>query len=136
MPRRLTIAIIVAWFAVVAAAFLIGFVDAAWVDGVPRTANDSLQMAQFGVIVAGFTAPFAFVVAIVFGIPVFWYWRWRGYQSLVSHLLAGALLSLLAVIAFGIFDHFSMWFSGSDFDLAIWIIVVAGPVAALTGRTI
>lgn len=136
-PKRLPIAIVVAWFAVVAAAFLIGFVDMARVAGeFPRTADDLLAMAQFGLIVAGFAAPFAFVVAVVFGIPVFWYWRRRGYQSPLAHLLAGSLLSVLAVFAFGIFNHFSMWFSGPDFDLAIWVIVVAGPVAALTGRAI
>ncbi len=120
-------------FAVVLVAFFVGCASLLIPYGMPRTADDATATFMIGVMAAFVTFPFAAVSALVVGVPLFRLWNRLGFTSLPQYLVAGAVMSsvLGATVALA---HFFAGFlaSGSDFTMALWIIVMGGPTAALT----
>jgi hypothetical protein len=77
-------------------------------------------------------------IALVCGIPLFYAWRRLGFTSIAAYLFAGAVLSTFALATLYPAYKFKGFLDGQPFILkiAVTIALVAGPVAALTVRTI
>lgn len=133
--------IAVAVFAVVFLAFLAGFVSPiVWV-GLPHAGGDvtGAFSVAFGIgcVAALVTLPFAIVSALVIGVPLFLYWRRRGFTSLAMYFLAGAIMSAVLALALALAHAIAgLLTSGFDFPLALSITILGGPVAALTVRSV
>jgi hypothetical protein len=122
-------------FAVTLVAFLIGCLSLVIPYGLPRTADDVTATFLIGFTAALVTFPFAAISALIVGIPLLLLWKRFGFMSLLQYLLAGVLMSAILGTAVAL-AHFLASFleGGADFPLALWIIAVGGPVAALTVR--
>ncbi len=122
-------------FAVVFAAFVVG---CAWMlisFGVPRNVDDASTVFWIGFMAAFVTFPFSAVSALVVGAPLFWLCNRFGFTSILQFLLAGFIMSCLLGAAVAVGHYFAGFLTGGfDFGLALSIVAVGGPVAALTVR--
>ena len=131
----------VAVLSVVLLAFLAGIASPIVFVGLPHTDVDAMGAFSLafgiGCVAALVTLPCAIISALVIGVPLFLYWRRRGFTSVAMYLLAGAIIS--GVLALGLaLAHAVAGFltGGFDFPLALSIITLGGPVAALTVRSV
>jgi hypothetical protein len=132
--------IAVAVFAVVLLAFLVGFVSPIVFVGLPDTGVDTMGAFSLafgiGCVAALVTLPFAIISALVIGVPLFLYWRRRGFTSVAMYLLAGAIISGVLALVLALAHAVAGFLTGGfDFLLALSIIALGGPVAALTVRS-
>jgi hypothetical protein len=130
----------VAVFAVVLVAFLAGFASPIVFVGLPHTDADAMGAISLafgiGCVAALVTLPFAIISALVIGVPLFLYWRRRGFTSVAMYFLAGAIISGVLAVALALAHAVAGFLTGGfDFPLALSIIVLGGPVAALTVRS-
>jgi hypothetical protein len=124
-------------FVVVLVAFLVGCASLVIPYGLPRTTDDATATFLIGFTAALVTFPFAAISALVVGVPLFRLWKRFGFTTLMQYLLAGVLMSAILGTAVAL-AHFLAGFleGGTDFPVALWIIAVGGPVAALTVRRV
>lgn len=133
--------IAVAVIAVVFLAFLAGFASPFMFVELPNirvdvTGTFSLAFG-IGFVAALVTLPFAIISALVIGVPLFLFWRHRGFTSLAMYFLAGAIISAVLVLALTLAHDIGGFLTGGfDFPLALSIIILGGPVAALTVRSV
>jgi hypothetical protein len=95
-------------------------------------------MSYVGFVCAVAALPLSVVASIVVGVPILTLWRRRGYRSILASFFAGALMSVLVAVVLSIWHRISrdfLWLE-SDYWLAMSIVAVAGPVAALTVRAV
>jgi hypothetical protein len=119
--------------AVVLVAFFVGCASLVIPYGIPRTAEDATATFMIGVMAAFVTFPFAAVSALVVGVPLFRLWNRLGFTSLLQYLLAGAVMSAILGATVWLAHFFAGFLSGgSDFPMALWIIIMGGPTASLT----
>ncbi len=101
--------------------------------GVPRRPDDIEATLLIGFMTAMVTFPFAFVSTVAIGVPMFRFLHRRGSQSMLSYFVAGVLMSAVLGAAVASAHHFVDFLGGGDdFYIALWIIAIGGPVAALT----
>jgi hypothetical protein len=138
---RLWGGIAAAVLAVVVIAFLGGclFVVVT-VDGyrLSNTAEYIGAMSYVGFVCAFAALPMSVVAAIAVGVPILTLWRRHGYNSVIAYLLAGILMSVIVALVLSIARRMMsdfLWLD-SDYWLALAIVAVAGPVAALTVRAV
>ena len=134
----LTGAVICAWLAVLAAAFLTACVFfAVTTDSSYSTKwSDASGIFALGIVSAEITAPFAFVAALLVGLPIL-HWLYRNERtSLLAYLAGGTLMSLVSAVPIAAAQEFGSLLSHKNYSLALWIIVVSGPIAALTARRV
>jgi hypothetical protein len=96
-------------------------------------------MTMFGIGFAAslVTLPFAIASAIVIAVPLFRFYARRGFTSILAYVLAGAVISSLLALAILLANEFAGFLTGgSDLQLALSIIFIGGPVAALTVRSV
>jgi hypothetical protein len=129
--------IAVAVFVVVLVAFSVGCASLLVPYGLPRTSGDVNATFLIGFVTAFVTFPLAAISAIVVGIPLFRLWNHLGYTSLPQYLLAGVVISAILGTVVALTHFFAGFLSaGSDFSVALWIVAVGGPVAAITVRCV
>jgi hypothetical protein len=128
-------------FAVVVVAFLGGclFVVVT-VDGyqLSKTGDYIGVMGYVGFVCAFVALPMSILAAIIVGAPILTVWQRRGYTSIVAYLLAGILMSVIVALVLSVARRILSDFLWGDDDywLALAIVAVAGPVAALTVRAV
>jgi len=127
--------VVVAVLAVVLVAFLVGCASMLIPYGLPHTADDVMATIYIGFMAALITLPCAVVAAVVVGAPLLYLWRRQGLTSNPMYLLAGVITSgLLALIISVMHRMVEFVPDSSDFRLALIIVVIGGPIAALTAR--
>ena len=134
----LTGAVTCTWIAVLGAAFLTActFFVVTTDSGYSIRWSDASAIFALGAVSAVIAAPFALVAALLVGLPILrWLYR-NGRTSLLAYFGGGTLMSLGSAIPIAAAHAFGSFLSGEDYSLALWIIIVSGPVAALTARRI
>jgi hypothetical protein len=110
------------------------------VDGyrLSKTAEYIGAMSYVGFVCAFVALPMSVVAAIAIGVPILTLWRRRGHRSILAYFFAGALMSVLVAVVLSIWRRMSgdfLWLD-SDYWLAMSIVAVSGPIAALTVRAV
>lgn len=127
--------VVVAVLAVVLVAFLVGCASLLIPYGLPHTADDVMATIFFGLMAALITLPCAVVAAVVVGAPLLYLWRCQGLTSSPMYLLAGVIMSGLLVLIISVMHQLLNFVpNSSDFRLAVTIVIIGGPVAAMTAR--
>jgi hypothetical protein len=127
--------IVVAVLAVVLVAFLVGCASMLIPYGLPHTTDDTMATISIGFVAALITLPCAVVAAILVGAPLLYLWRRQGLTSIPLYFLAGVIMSVLLVLIMSVMHHLVSFVpNSSDFRLALIIVIIGGPVAALTVR--
>ena len=134
--RGLYDGIVVACFATVAVAFLVGSASVISEFGLPSKVDDVTAVFYVGLIAALITFPAAGIAASVIGLPVLWIFRRRAWVSVPQYLVAGLLISSITALTVCLTHRFFGFLATSDLPLAFWIIGISGPVAALVVRSI
>jgi hypothetical protein len=137
-PKTIANATATAVLAVLAVAFIVGAASWFITYGFPHSLLQLASPLVFGAFVAFVSLPFAVFSLVVVGTPLFRLWDRRGLSSVTAYLFAGAILSLItALFLVGytryVFDVLS---NGSELPLALSIVLLAGPCAALTARRV
>jgi hypothetical protein len=131
--------IVAAVVAIVLIAFLCGCLFVVLTVGKPRLTADYIGvMAYVGCVCAFATLPLSVVAAIVVGAPILKLWRRRGYYSVPAYIAAGVLISLIVAVILTVARRVATDFLWIDpeYGLALAIVALAGPVAALTVRAV
>ncbi len=125
--------IVFAVLAVVLVGFLVGCASLLIPYGLPHTADDMMATISVGFVAALITFPCAVVASVVVGAPLLYLWRRRGLTSRPMSLLAGFVMSGLLMLITSVLHRLVGFVpNDSDFRLAVIIVVIGGPVAALT----
>jgi hypothetical protein len=137
LRRLIPRSIIVAWVATMLAAFVVSLVFLSVLSLKGATIvrlTDFLMLPIVAFVAATMTGYCSLALGIVVGIPLFGFWRKRGYKSVAAYLLAGVLLSGTAVAAVSAAHYIFGFLAMQLVPLAFIIAGIAGPVAALTVR--
>jgi hypothetical protein len=134
---KLAVGVAVALVAVLLVAFLVGCASLVIPYGWPRFYDDVSAVLSIGFVVAIVTIPFAAVSAIVVGVPIFKFMHKQGFNSFPHYLASGIVISLVLAAVMTLARQFAGFLdTDSDFQLALWIIGIGGPVAALIFRSV
>jgi len=133
--------IVVAWAATIASAFVVSLLFslvAGFRGNSPVQWQDLAMAPIFATMAAAVSAYVSFGIALVFGIPIFYGLSRLWLTSVRAYLFAGALLSMLSLALLYTAYQFKIFLYGqpSLVRIAVTIALVAGPVAALTMRSV
>lgn len=126
--------IAVGLLAVLLIAFFVGISSLIIPYGIPRSPDDVEATFFVGLMTSMVTFPFAFISALTIGVPIFRFLHRRGFQSVVSYVAAGVLMSVVLGAAVASAHHFADFLIGGDYYVALGIVAIGGPVAALAVR--
>jgi hypothetical protein len=131
---RLTGGITCAWLSVLFITFLTSCVY--FQNQLHRSLRwtDASQIVSLGLVTVVFASPFVSAAALLLGLPIFRSMRRNRRDSVEAFLLAGFLISGVSAVAMSLLAYFGPGIFDLELHLALWVIVISGPVASLVVR--
>ena len=132
VARGLYDGIFLAFLATMAIVFIVGAASLPICYGLPKSADDVMAALYIGLMSTMVAFPVAAIASLFIGVPLFAVLRRRGYTSPLNYFVAGILMSAVVTGLVFAAHQFKGFLTDSDFYLSLWMIAIAGPVAALT----